>query len=115
MEDEYLGFNAAISQRTPLQDLQMARNGMVHRHFDPLKRIQVNVHAWEKMPPKVFRWALISRGIHSLESMARIARPRMTVEQLDMEIKEAKKLERPFGLNDGSALLPVAAHEVCPT
>ena len=113
VEDEYLGFNAAISDRTPLQNLQIASNGMVFRQFDPLTRIQVNVDAWKKMPPKVFRWALISRGIHSLESMAKIAR--MTVEEIDMEIKDAKKLERPFGMDDDCALLPVPAHEVCPT
>ena len=72
----------------------------------------MNVDAWEKMPRKVFRWALISRGINSREQM--IAMTGQTLEELDNEMKEAKVLEDPLGLRGASALMPVAVHEVCP-
>ena len=111
VEDTHLGFNASISNRTPLQDLQITSNGTVHRHFDPLLRINVNVEAWEKMPRKVFCWALLSRGINSREQM--ISMTGQTLKQLDNEIKQAKVLEDPLGLTGASALMPVAGHEVC--
>ena len=111
VEDTHLGFNASISKRTPLQDLQITSNGTVHRHFDPLLRIKVNVKAWEKMPRKVFCWALLSRGINSREQM--ISMTGQTLEQLDNEMKQAKVLEDPLGLTGASALMPVAVHEVC--
>ena len=112
VEDEHLGFNASLSDRTPLKDLIIRSNGTVHRHFEPISRIQVNVNAWEKMPPKVFRWSLISRGIISPQRL--IEMTGQSMDEHEKEMKEAKVLEDPFGLAGASALLPVPVHEVCP-
>ena len=72
----------------------------------------VNVQAWQNMPPKVFRWSLISRGIIPRERM--VAMTGQTLEEHEQEIKEATVLEDPLGLTGASALLPVPVHEVCP-
>ena len=39
VEEEFLGFNASLSSRTPLMDLDIGSHGMVHPQFDPIMAV----------------------------------------------------------------------------
>lgn len=104
--DTLLGFNNDLLNRVPVDALEFGSNGHVVRELPYESRLYMSAIAWENMPAKLFRWAVISRGILSNEQCIQYTGQSMA-EHLE-EMSHARKMEDPLDLKGATMLAPTS-------
>ena len=110
-EDRLLNLCDSLEERTPVHMMPLTRSGLPLRTLDVRQRILLRIHAWLNMPEEILMWAVIARGVVSIEEMARMRDT--TVDDINERIHKGNKLTIPLDLSEG--LQPVSRSEALDT